>query len=272
MTALAELQRQMARAVRADGSATPIELFRPDHLPAGEPLSVYRNHHCISLCSALGTTFPTVSRLIGEEAFDVLARQYLRAHAPGQPCLSEYGADFADYLERAPLVKDLPYLADVSRLDWAINRAATAPDAVPLGAQVVGSMNADQLANRSIAPHPSLTLLRSQFPLPDIYRLAYRAADDEALSLNRSEVGVMIWRQHDTVTTAEVSLAIYAALAALATGAKLIVACEMVPATDLPAFFSKYVLTGAFAEAATREASMASRFHIAESRRDSSCR
>ncbi|MBL8711032.1 MAG: putative DNA-binding domain-containing protein [Rhodospirillaceae bacterium] len=246
MTALVDLQRQMAAAIRRPARALPMDVFRPDHLPEGDPLSVYANHHQISLCAALATTFPTVSLLVGEEAFRVLASRFLQCQPPVRPCLAEYGADFGTYLDGEMLVKSLPYLADMARLDWAINRATTAPEAVALDMDMLGALTAEQLAELSLQAHPSLTLLRSDFSLPDIYRFAHGAETAEAITLKASETRLMIWRQNGTAKTTSVSPDVFEALEALIRGEKLASACERLPPSELPDFFSQQILAGGF--------------------------
>ena len=54
-----------------------------------------------------------------------------RASSPGrcppQPVLAEYGAGFPDFVADYEPARGLPYLADVARLDWALNVAFHSP-------------------------------------------------------------------------------------------------------------------------------------------------
>jgi hypothetical protein len=246
MTALVDLQRQMAAAIRRPGRPSPMDVFRPDHLPEGDPLSVYANHHQISLSAALATTFPTVTLLVGEGAFRVLASRFLQCQPPVRPCLAEYGADFGAYLDGEMLVKSLPYLADMARLDWAINRATTAPDAVALDMDMLVALTADQFGELSLQAHPSLTLLRSNFPVQEIYRFAHGAETAETIALKVVDTCLVIWRKNGTASTTSVSPDVFGALEALIRGEKLASACERLPPSDLPDFFSKQILAGGF--------------------------
>jgi len=246
MTALVDLQRQMAAAIRGLGHGLPKDVFRPDHLPEGDPLSVYANHHQISLCAALATTFSTVTLLVGQEAFRVLASRFLQCQPPVRPCLAEYGADFGTFLDGEMLVKSLPYLADIARLDWAINRATTAHDAVALDMDILGALTADQFGELSLQEHPSLTLLRSNSPLQDIYRFAHGAEIAETITLKAIETRLMIWRKNGTAKATSVSPGAFEALEALISGEKLATACERLQPSELPDFFSKQILAGGF--------------------------
>jgi hypothetical protein len=243
---LADLQRQMMATIRQPGRDSPRDVFRPDHLPEGEPLSVYAHHHQISLCAALAKTFSTVVLLIGEEAFRMLATRFVQSQPPDRPCLAEYGAAFGIYLDRETLVKSLPYLADMARLDWAINRATTAPDVAPLDTDMLGALTADQLAGLSLKAHPSLTLLRSTFPLLHIHRFAHGAENAETITLDVVDTRLVVWRQNGITKTTTVSPDAFEALDALVRGETLASACECLPPSELPDFFSKQILAGGF--------------------------
>ena len=85
---------------------------------ASEPgFAVYRNTCARGAVEALRAAYPTVDALIGEEAFTGAALDYRSERPPRSPVLSDYGADFADFLARQPWTGELPYLADVARLD-----------------------------------------------------------------------------------------------------------------------------------------------------------
>lgn len=248
MTALVDLQRQMASAIRGNSGEAPIGVFRPEHLPSGEPLSVYRNNHRISLGAALTATFRTVSLLIGEDAFNVLAWRFLQSLPPVNPVVSEYGAALASYLDTEPLVKDLPYLADIARLDWAINVASIAVDTATLDSDAVATMPPNQLAELSLYPLLSLTLIQSRFPLPKIYEAARCEQDEGEIDLNSGESCMMISRQHGSIKIANIPADVFYALGRLTNGESLLNACEALTQTSLADFLGKYVLTGGFQE------------------------
>lgn len=247
MTALVDLQRQMVRAIRDGSGESSVSGFRSEHLPEGEALSIYRNHHRISLCAALAMTFQTVSLLIGEQAFSVLAWRFLLARPPMQPCVSEYGAEFSCFLEMEPLVKDLPYLADVARLDWAINVARGASDTPSLDAEAMSAMAPDQMAELRVEPHPSMTLLHSRYPLLDIFRLARAGEEGEPLSLDAGGGWLMIARR-DGLMINPIASDVVGAFEKMKNGDSMSSVCEELDEAALSKFVAEYLLSGAFIE------------------------
>lgn len=121
MPDLATFQSDFAAALLADGQRGP--LFR------SQAFSVYRNTAARGAVEALRASYPSVDMLVGEEMFTQVALDYRREQPPSGPVLSDYGADFAAFLARQPWTSELPYLADVARLDWLWLESFLAPDA-----------------------------------------------------------------------------------------------------------------------------------------------
>lgn len=124
MPDLASFQQAFARALTTEGQAAPP--FR------SQAFAVYRNTSARGAVEALRAAHPTVDMLLGEEMFTQVALDYRRERSPASPVLSEYGAGFPAYLARQPWTCELPYLADVARLDRLWLECFLAADNVPL--------------------------------------------------------------------------------------------------------------------------------------------
>ena len=164
MSDLAGFQRDFATALMRQGQAEPS--FR------SQAFSVYRNTCARGVAEALRASFPTVDMLVGEEMFTQVALDYRREQPPAGPVLSDYGADFAAFLARQPWTCELPYLADVARLDWLWLQSFLAEDA-PAMPQAMGSTS-------RIALHPATRFAWLPTPAMTIW-LAHRdpwAMDD----------------------------------------------------------------------------------------------
>ena len=81
---------------------------------AEERIEVYRNNVFASLTDVLEETFPVICRLVDERFFSYAAHEFILAHPPDRPCLSEYGSGFADFLESFPPCRELPSRSDRS--------------------------------------------------------------------------------------------------------------------------------------------------------------
>jgi hypothetical protein len=200
MSTLRELQRDIRGALLGDDDAAAARAIVGGGLAPAARLAVYRHHVLTSLTAALEATFPVVMRLVDRRFFGYAADAYVRAEPPAGPCLFEYGASFAAFLAEFPPCRDLGYLPDVARLEWAMNEALHAVDATPVAAGDLRALPPAALATRALELHPSVSLLESPWPVDAIWRANRPGADPDAcVSLDTGEVRLQVWRLGDDV-------------------------------------------------------------------------
>lgn len=151
---------------------------------------------------ALAAAFPCVAALVGEEAFALLARAYRLAHPPLRGDLGLLGEGLAGFIAADPQLADVPYLADMARLEWLLDRAERATDAAPRPESLQWLAQADPQA-LWLQLAPGAALCRSAWPVVSI-RAAHMAqaagAEDpfagarEALARGDAECA-FVWRQ-----------------------------------------------------------------------------
>ena len=79
----------------------------------------------------LPAAYPVVAQLIGQDSVHALARDLWHRHPPVGGDLAQWGDALPAFLSDNEQLADVPYLADVARVEWALHRAASAPDADP---------------------------------------------------------------------------------------------------------------------------------------------
>ena len=120
-TALLDADRPVPGAVTSHTARAPRKRF-----------AVYRNNVIVGLVAALRTQFPATERIVGEDFFAAMARVYVVTEPPRSPILVAYGDGFPGFIASFAPAAELPYLADVARLEVARTRAYHAADAAPL--------------------------------------------------------------------------------------------------------------------------------------------
>jgi hypothetical protein len=149
---LAAFQDAFARAL----FARPDDVDRTvADLVAQPAFAVYRNTVMKSCIDALQANFPAVARLTGDEWFRAAAAEYVAGERPGEASLLAYGASFAAFLAGFPPAAELPYLADVARLDRAWTEAHVAADAPALRMAELVGFDPGVLAGAVLVPHPA---------------------------------------------------------------------------------------------------------------------
>lgn len=125
-------QARWGQALLDPDQDTPPGLLTWNASDLARRLAVYRNNVMVSLVDALSSTFPVTQQLVGEPFFRAMAQLYVRQHPPCSPVLSHYGHDFAGFVFQFPPAVSVPYLADVSRLEYLRLQTLHAADARPL--------------------------------------------------------------------------------------------------------------------------------------------
>jgi hypothetical protein len=120
-----------------------------------ERFAIYRNNVVEGLVRALATRFPAVERVVGDDFFAAMARVYATQSPPRAPIMALYGEDFPQFLEAFPPCAELPYLADLARVEAARTRAYHAADAASLTAEDFARAGKIELGSLRIRPHPS---------------------------------------------------------------------------------------------------------------------
>ncbi len=183
MPALPDLQTEFASFLAGGRVESMAAMVAGDSIGAEARLRIYRHHVRHSLTTALAATFPTVQALVGESFFAGMARSFIEANMPEQPVLSEYGAGVAGFIADFEPARGLPYLADMARLDWAMNLAFHAEPGLALDAAALAAVPPEQLPSLRLRLVRGATLIRSAFPLDRIWRASQADALDEKVDL-----------------------------------------------------------------------------------------
>ena len=220
---LRDLQSAIGAGLREDFKAAP-----PPGLVGGDPgraaarFMIHRGNFVESLVNALGHTYPAIKAICGEHNFRVLAGTFVRAHPPRRPELMAYGGDFAEFAAgHAGAMRDFPFLADLSRLEWALHDSYFADDAPALAPETLGAIEPERLPALVLSLHPAARIVASeQHPIHTIWQAATKG---EALPDPLSEGGeaVLVARNSGPVEAFRLDAGESVFLGAVAVGAPL---------------------------------------------------
>lgn len=137
-------------------------------------LALYRGNVEANARKALAAAYPVVEQLVGAEFFSGLAREYCRRSPSREGDLTRYGDAFAEFLRDFEHVRELPYLADVASLDWAVHCAHYAADADRFDALQLASRPDEEWGTLRVRLHPACAVLASPWPLARIWSVHQR--------------------------------------------------------------------------------------------------
>lgn len=149
--------------------------------------NVYRGNVAGSLCEALAVRYPAVQRLVGDEFFQFMAREYALRNLPASPVLIYYGAEFPAFISAFGPAKSVPYLADVANLESAHWEAYHASDAKPVDVQAFSALGAETLDSVRFELLPSVRVVSSRFPIVSIWKMNVSEIEVTPVDLDISE-------------------------------------------------------------------------------------
>jgi len=228
MPSLREAQAAFARGLLdASDAAVLAHLAGARGMDAAAGLAVYRNNTFSNYRGALREAYPVTLRLVGEDFFARAADGFIRLAPSTFGDVNLYGAGFGDFLANYPGARELVYLPDVARLEWAVHRAFQAIDVAPPEVARLAEVPPESLDALRFTLHPSAGLLASPWPILAIWRANQPDCEgDGTIDLASGGIRLLVLRRGHDVELEALGDAEYRLLSALASGARLGAALE----------------------------------------------
>ena len=126
-------------------------------------------------------------RLLGSDYFRHLAKEYVIDNLPNSPVMAEYGKSFSKFILSNAVIKNLPYLADVAKLEYSIGEAYHAPNAPIVTLSDFEKIGASRLFNSQVTLHPSVACFHSNYPIVDIWKTNMHDREVKSITLLNAE-------------------------------------------------------------------------------------
>ena len=218
MPSLREVQRGFAAATMLGdtGALAGLGIVAGALDPAAR-IAIYRNNALGNYRKTLAATYPVVQRLVGAPFFNAAIDAFVRAHPSPRGDVNRYGGELARFLAAYPAARELPYLPDVARLEWAIDQANIAADAPPFDPAALRAVPEDALGELRFVLHPSAQFVVSDYPIFHIWQVNQPGhAGDDRVDLGEGGDMLLVRRAADGVLIERLAAGEHAFLAALA--------------------------------------------------------
>ena len=188
-------------------------------------LGVYRHGYAARLVEVLGNDFPALKGLLGEAAFECMARAYLAAHPSRGFSVRSFGNALVEFLRATPRYSERPALADMAAFEAALADAFDAADAEPIRTEHLANVPPLAWPSLSFQFHPSVRLLSLRTQAPEAWSAQKEGRPCTEPALSEGEW--LIWRQALDVKYRRLDQDESAALQAAATGEDFSALCEI---------------------------------------------
>jgi hypothetical protein len=193
MNALARFQDDFADALYDDARDFPLA----NH----GAFAIYRNTAMRACLDALEANYPAVVCLVGRDWFRAAAAIHVAQSPPRDARLFTYGEDFADFIAAFPPASELPYLADVARLDRSWVESLVAADAGIVSAANVAGLGPDDLGALRLRVHPATRTFASTSPAVTIWQASRAGLAVGADLVWRAECAIVTRVDHEVAVT-----------------------------------------------------------------------
>lgn len=197
MNALSDQQRALQRAISAGGEAGPLLRQWPDREPL---LRVYQHAYTARLMGALRDNFGVLPQVMGDEAFDALARAYVEAHPSRHPSIRWFGDQLPAFMAGTDTLVPHPALVDLARMEWALRSAFDAANADAIDASSLAGIGAEHWPSLVFGVLPSVQLLAMQWAVEPVWKAMQSDDPDSGAEPDLPEPAehahaLLIWRQ-----------------------------------------------------------------------------
>jgi hypothetical protein len=153
------------------GDATAAAQIHAGKLTPSRRLEIYRHNVFANLRGVLKDIYPVILAIVGDDFFQHAADQFVGAYPSRSGDLNQFGSEWAAFLSTYPHAAELPYLADVARLEWAWHEVFHAGDAAPLDLARLAAIPPSEHGALCMVLHPSIRLINSEFPIARIWEV-----------------------------------------------------------------------------------------------------
>lgn len=221
MPALRELQRDIVAVMlnRAEPATLACHLLPATDL--ARRIAVYRVNTRENFAAALEAAFPALAGQMGSTEFRRMAWSYQRHHPSPSGNLFETGRALPGFLAVALAGSADAWLAELARLEWAVQEAMTAADSGEhFDPGVVASLADEARGQLRFVLHPSVRLLALDYPCFDSWRIHQQGGRADAPAMAWAEQ-LLVRRASDGVELQRLDHTGFACLSTLAAGATL---------------------------------------------------
>lgn len=181
MRSLREAQRALQRAI--------VDEIAPPAAQEDAPrIAIYRHAYRARLASALRANYPALAGALGDERFERIANEYARAHPSRHYSIRWHG-------ERLPDALADRRLADLARLEWALDAAFDAADATAVDEAFLAAVPLERWDEVGLAPHPSVGVLRLAWEVGPHWKALRAGEPSPRESPRRRPHTVLVWRK-----------------------------------------------------------------------------
>jgi hypothetical protein len=215
-----------------------------ERLSAEARVDVYSDMYFYRLLEVLKEDYPATLAVLGEANFHNLITAYLIEHRPSEPSVRWAGKFLPDFLRGHQLGAEVPFVADLAKLERALTDIFCAADASLLEASAMNVLQPKEWGAVKMRRIPASAVLRAQWRVAEVLRAVEEKQAWKPPTRERHRI--LVWRRNSRVSYREIGSNEAAALALLAHTTRFAEVCEVL-ARGLPPDQAPHAVRDTFA-------------------------
>ena len=162
-------------------------------------IAIYRNNHTGALTRSLATAFPVCRRILGDDCFNGISREYINRSPSRLSDLNRYGDLFPDFLgvwaNGKTAFAEFGYLGDLARLEWCWHVAYYQEDDEPFDFAAFENAGQSHMDTIRLRISHALGLLMSDYPVFEIWKINRDGKEAREVEANELPQYLVIYRR-----------------------------------------------------------------------------
>jgi len=125
-------------------------------------LAIYVDAYVTRIVAALGTTYPATRTVLGADAFDRLAADYLRAVPSTHASIRDYGGELGEFLARQLPGEHGTAIGELAQWEWMLADVFDARDGPVLTVDRLAALPPERWADARFDTHATLRRVRTR--------------------------------------------------------------------------------------------------------------
>ena len=234
MTTLAELQHALQNGILGTPGRAEALIAAPPSGSRAQRFDVYRNGYLLRLTEFLANDYDQLKCYLGETRFNDMARAYAIRHPSDNPNARWFSKHLPDFLKDASPFRRHPELAEIARLEQALNDVFDAPDTPILVMQDLAAIPPEDIGTVSFELVPAVQKIIVTTNVSSLWSsLKCGETPPSAIDLD-TPVQILVWRQQSGSRFRLLGDEEAMALDCVAQGLSFAAVCEMIAMHDAP--------------------------------------
>lgn len=162
---LHELQTKLKTKITTSEDHSSLSFIIDGVLSAKERIEIYSDAYISRITEALRIDFEATHQTLGEMDFLKLVQDYLYEHPSTSTSIEEVGLRFSEFIETFNTRDEVPFLAELTKLEWIMIESFYADDLLPFDINSLNTIDPSQWEKVKLNFDNSLKLLKTNWPV-----------------------------------------------------------------------------------------------------------